>query len=167
MRKKYLLLITFLPVIHFAGAQSFSVNTDGSVADPSAMLDVKSSQKGLLIPRMTKTERNAITTPATGLLVFQNAPDSLGFYYYDGSKWSWVASINGNADSLAWKRNGNAGTSTAMHFIGTTDNQALNFRVNNIRAGLIDNASYNLALGYSGFLNNSSGTHNTAIGYHQ
>ncbi|MBL0183667.1 MAG: hypothetical protein IPP96_15835 [Chitinophagaceae bacterium] len=57
-----------------------------------------------------------------------------------------LVKVNGNADSIAWKRNGNAGTNPATHFIGTTDNRALNFRVNNIKSGLIDNVSYNSSL---------------------
>ena len=63
-------------------AQSVAINTDGSPPDHSAILDVKSTVKGVLIPRMCKTEKNAIVSPATGLLIFQNAPDSVGFYYY-------------------------------------------------------------------------------------
>ena len=66
-------------------SQSLSINTDGSTANASAMLDVKSTTKGLLIPRMTRTERNAIASPATGLMIFQNSPDSIGFYYYSES----------------------------------------------------------------------------------
>jgi len=38
--------------------------------DPSAMLDVKSTTKGMLVPRMAATERNAIISPAKGLIVF-------------------------------------------------------------------------------------------------
>ena len=54
-------------------------------ADQYAMLDVTSTSKGVLIPRMTQAQRDAIaTTPTTGLLIFQtdNTP---GFYYYNGS----------------------------------------------------------------------------------
>ncbi|MEO6540286.1 MAG: hypothetical protein ABIN74_04820, partial [Ferruginibacter sp.] len=165
MKTHLLLLVSAIFFSNIATAQSFAINTDGSTANASALLDVKSTTKGLLIPRMSKTERTAIALPATGLLVFQNAPDSMGFYYYDGSKWNWVAAVNGNADSLAWKRNGNSGTNPATHFIGTTDNRVLNFKVNSVKSGLIDYASYNTAFGFSGQLNNTSGTHNTAIGY--
>ena len=123
-----IVLITALP--HLAASQSLSINTDGSTANASAMLDVKSLTKGLLIPRMSRTERDAIIAPATGLMIFQNAPDSIGFYYYNGSSWTWLLS-NSNADSLAWKTRGNAGTTAANNFIGTTDNVPLVFRVNN------------------------------------
>jgi hypothetical protein len=59
-------------------AQSLRINTDGSTANAGAMLDVKNTVKGVLIPRMTKANKNAIPSPATGLLIFQDAPDSKG-----------------------------------------------------------------------------------------
>lgn len=57
----------------------------------STVLDIKSTSKGVLIPRVTLTERGQIASPATGLLVFQtdNTP---GFYYYNGSQWAQVGS---------------------------------------------------------------------------
>ncbi|MBK6633797.1 MAG: hypothetical protein IPG38_05340 [Chitinophagaceae bacterium] len=63
------------------------------------------------------------------------------------------------------ERSGNALTNPATHFIGTTDNRVLNFKVNNVSSGIIDNVSYNAAFGYSSQLNNLSGTHNTSMGY--
>ncbi|MEP7238513.1 MAG: hypothetical protein ABI685_11630 [Ferruginibacter sp.] len=123
-----IILIVLTPFVSFS--QSLSINTDGSNADVSAMLDVKSTTKGLLIPRMSRTERDAIAAPATGLLIFQNAPDSIGYYYYNGSAWTWLLS-NSNADSLAWKTGGNTGTNAASNFIGTQDNVPLVFRANN------------------------------------
>ena len=72
----------------------------------SAMLDVTSTTKGILIPRLTKAQKNAIVTPATGLLVYQNAPDSIGFHYYDGLIWQWLLTAFNNADSSKWKING-------------------------------------------------------------
>ncbi|MBK7175259.1 MAG: hypothetical protein IPH84_19035 [Bacteroidales bacterium] len=56
-----------------------SINADGTSPDNSAMLDVKSTSQGLLIPRMTMAQRNAIVSPATGLMVYQT--DNLpGFF---------------------------------------------------------------------------------------
>ncbi len=53
---------------------------------PSAVLEVNSSNKGMLIPRMLEVQKNAITSPAQGLLIYQtNAP--VGFYYYNNG---WV-----------------------------------------------------------------------------
>ena len=62
------------------------INTDNSAPDPSAMLDVKSINTGILVPRMLSTNRTSISSPATGLLVYQtDAP--AGFYYYNGTQW--------------------------------------------------------------------------------
>jgi hypothetical protein len=103
-------------------AQGVAVNADGSPADNSALLDVKSTTKGVLVPRLTQAERNAIASPANGLLVYQTEAPA-GFYFYNGS--AWVA-IGGAA---GWALGGNAATAT--DFIGTTTDQPLRFRANN------------------------------------
>ena len=63
----------------------------GSATTPnaSAQLDVNSTTKGFLPPRMTSTQRLAITAPATGLLVYQTNGTS-GLYYYNGASWNIV-----------------------------------------------------------------------------
>ena len=122
-------LISFFPGMLFvvtAMSQSLSINTDGSTANASAILDVKSTTKGMLVPRMSKTEKNAIVSPATGLLIFQNMPDSIGFHYYDGLAWIWLEAF-GNA---GWKTKGNTGTDTSVNYIGTTDNMPIRFKQN-------------------------------------
>ncbi|MEM1321273.1 MAG: right-handed parallel beta-helix repeat-containing protein [Bacteroidota bacterium] len=61
-----------------------AINTNGSEPDSSAMLDIQSTSKGLLTPRMTQSERNAIVSPATGLMIYQT--DAIpGFYYNEGT----------------------------------------------------------------------------------
>ena len=85
--KNIILCIVFPFIVNVLFAQSVAINTDGSVADASALFDVKSNSKGVLIPRMSKAQKNAIAAPAMGLLVFQNAPDSIGFHFYNGSNW--------------------------------------------------------------------------------
>ena len=76
----------------------------------SAVLDLTSTTKGILIPRMTAAQRTAIATPATGLLVYQtNAP--AGFYYYDGTAWLLLAAGSGSS----------AGGSDDKTLIYTTD----------------------------------------------
>jgi hypothetical protein len=78
------------------GIQSYAqtgvaINTTGNEPDTSAMLDVSSTEKGMLIPRMTEAQRTAIAIPAKGLLVYQN-DGTEGFYYYDGSAWTRLSS---------------------------------------------------------------------------
>ncbi|MCX6304307.1 MAG: hypothetical protein NT040_05020 [Bacteroidetes bacterium] len=62
-----------------------AINTDGSPPDPTAMLDVSSTNRGLLIPRISTAARNLIPSPATGLLIYNT--DDNQFNYYNGSYW--------------------------------------------------------------------------------
>jgi hypothetical protein len=88
--KKLFLPITFLFLTGQIFAQNVGINADGSNADPSSILDIKSTTQGFLTPRMTQNQRNLITLPATGLMIYQtdNTP---GFYYYNGSAWERTA----------------------------------------------------------------------------
>jgi len=61
-------------------SQNIAINTSGLSADNSAMLDVSSSTKGLLMPRMTSALRTAIVSPANGLMVFDT--DTKTFWYF-------------------------------------------------------------------------------------
>jgi trimeric autotransporter adhesin len=148
----------------FSGAlfAQVAINTDGSQPDPSAMLDVKSTAKGLLLPRMTLAQRNAIMSPANGLMIYQT-DNSPGFYYNSGSGASpvWVMAGTGSG----WGLSGNSGTTAGVNFIGTTDNVPLTFKVNNQLAGKIDQSLLNTAFGYQSMHANTSGTFNTACGH--
>lgn len=72
-------------------AQNIGINLTGVAADPSALLDVDATNKGILIPRLTIAQRNGITTPATGLLIYQTEAPT-GFWYYDGVTWIHLSS---------------------------------------------------------------------------
>jgi hypothetical protein len=71
-----------------------SITTNGNSADPSAMLEVKSTDKGMLIPRVAltgTTDITTISTPATSLLVYNTATAgdvTPGFYYWNGTAWT-------------------------------------------------------------------------------
>lgn len=82
--KKTLVLALALFGMNFIDAQ-VGINT--SNPDPSAALDIQSTTGGLLIPRLTASEKNSITSPANGLLVYQTTSPS-GFYYYNGTTWT-------------------------------------------------------------------------------
>jgi hypothetical protein len=82
------------------------INTPSPSA--SAILEVSSTSQGVLFPRMTKAQRQAITAPATGLLVFQTDA-ALGFYYFDGSYWIYLtgsSSAGTDPNSLIYTING-------------------------------------------------------------
>ena len=74
-------ILAFLIVTVLVNAQSVGINNDGSLPSASAILDVKSTTKGMLIPRMTMAQRNAISTPATGLMVYQT-DNNPGLYFF-------------------------------------------------------------------------------------
>ena len=90
MKNLILLLVILLTLSTNIFAQGVGINTTGADADASAMLDVSSTTKGFLPPRMTEAEKNAISSPATGLLVYQTNGTS-GLYYYNGSSWETFA----------------------------------------------------------------------------
>ncbi len=160
-RQKLLMAVYFILAASSAFSQSLAVNTDGSAANTSSILDIKSSDKGILIPRMSKAQRNAITTPATGLMVFQNTPDSIGFYYYNGAAWLWLATA---ASDKGWATTGNAGTDTAVNFIGTTDNMPIRFKQNNGWVGQYDRSKQNYFTGSGSGQKITTGTGNTSLG---
>lgn len=97
---------------HDLPAQSLAINTDGSNAHNSAMLDVKSTSKGVLIPRMTTAQRIAIVSPATGLQVYDSDLNLL--YYYNGSTWSSVATGSNYWTSSGGNIYNNTGTNVGI-----------------------------------------------------
>jgi hypothetical protein len=129
--------------------------------DNSAILDINSTAKGILIPRMNQTQRNAIASPASGLMIYQT-DNSPAFYYNSGNSASPVWVMNGTGSG--WGLSGNSGTS-ASNFIGTTDNVPLTFRVNNELAGKVDHLLVNTSLGYQTLKSNTTGVNNTAVGH--
>ncbi len=78
------LLFVFITVFAFSLNAQVGIGT--TTPDTSSVLDVASTEKGMLIPRMLVSERIIIVTPAEGLLVYQT-DDIEGFYYYDGTQW--------------------------------------------------------------------------------
>ena len=109
--------------------QGVSINTTGNAANASAMLDISSTNLGLLIPRMDSVSIAAIVNPATSLLVYQTDKDS-GFYFYDGSNWTPFL-IGGAAANSGWSTTGNAGTTVGTNFLGTTDAEDFAIYTNN------------------------------------
>ncbi len=92
-----LILLCVSPAISVA---QVSINEDNSDPDASAILDIKSTDKGMLIPRMTAEERDGIPSPANGLLVY--VTDESTFYYFDGLTWEEVGSGYEPTDTLAY-----------------------------------------------------------------
>lgn len=98
-------VITILFSIHFlsiaAFSQTGSVGIGTTTPHSSAALDVQSTDKGMLVPRMTTTQRNAISNAATGLLVFDNTTRS--FWFKGAGNWIELVDTANNT----WEKNGN------------------------------------------------------------
>ena len=77
MKKKLLLLPFLLVAIFFANGQNVGIGTITPHA--SAQLDITSTSKGILVPRMRSRDRNLIFSPATGLLVYDTDTNSFWF----------------------------------------------------------------------------------------
>jgi len=95
----WVLLCGCLLSVQCSIAQNASLNNTGALPDASAMLDISSNSKGLLIPRMLQNERNAIASPATGLMVYQT-DGTAGFYYYNGSSWTSLTPALGGSGTI-------------------------------------------------------------------
>jgi hypothetical protein len=170
----------FIPTL--ASAQGVAIGAGDPVPHASAILDLQSASKGLLVPRMSTQQREDIVGPAAGLLVYDT--DLGEFWYWADDDWFPLA-IGGEE---SWSTFGNNGTDPWYNFIGTRDNADLRFRVGNQAAGRIEIASNNTAFGFlafkdnvpdpgsfTGILNtalgsealraNTDGSSNTAIGY--
>ncbi|GAB4311427.1 MAG: hypothetical protein Kow00127_01440 [Bacteroidales bacterium] len=89
-----LLGMSLLLMTEYLYSQSVGINSDGSDPDNSAILDVKSTTKGFLAPRMTQAQRDAIVSPATGLMVYQTDGTN-GYYFYNGSSWELLGNGTG------------------------------------------------------------------------
>ena len=117
--KSIVIFLTLFLLIGISAFAQVSINTDNSAPDPSAMLDVKSTAKGLLAPRMTLAQRNAIYNPATGLTIYQT--DGIpGLYYNSGTPalplWLLIGSNAGqwlNNGTSIYYNAGNVGIGTS------------------------------------------------------
>ncbi len=89
----FIVAITFMLPL-FALAQD-NVGVGTITPDPSAILDLNATDKGILIPRVTQTQRLAIVNPAQGLLVYDISDDT--FWYFDGVVWVQSIGLPGPA----------------------------------------------------------------------
>lgn len=127
----FLLLFTF----QFVSAQNVAINSTGNTPDASAMLDVQSANKGLLIPQInltSLTDAVTIPTPAHSLLVYNSNAAVAGGkgYYFNSGTAALPVWIKLMVTGTEWKLGGNAGTTAGTDFIGTTDAQSLVIKTN-------------------------------------
>jgi hypothetical protein len=97
------ILVTFLVgIISYAGIAQ-NVGIGNSNPHPSAVLDITDTSRGILIPRMTMTQRNSIQNPAEGLMVYQT-DSTKGFWYYSTNQWVAITSSVNLSNQIGFKR---------------------------------------------------------------
>jgi hypothetical protein len=164
------------------------------VPNTSALLDLTSTTTGILVPRMTLAQKNAITSPPLGLLIFQTN-GTKGFYFYDGSWKPVTPSVSG----LANRTLSNLTAPTAINadlLPGTTNAQDLGSTTRNWKdlyldgkmfqglsrvlsidsatssiylgkmSGSIAKGEDNVAIGQQALQLDTTGRSNTAVGVH-
>lgn len=141
-------------------AQGVGINNDATNPDNSAMLHVKSTTKGVLVPRMLTTQRNAIATPATGLLVFDLNTNS--FWFFDGAIWTeLISGVDSDNQDLALTGNTLSLTNDATPinltpYLDNTDNQRTDvFQLvgNNLQLSLQNDGIATQSVNLGGFIN--------------
>ena len=133
-------------VVRTNAVERMRVFTSGNVGigsptdDASALLNLTSTTKGVLFPRMTQAQRLAIGSPTDGLLVYQsdNTPGSpQGFYGRIFGQWVALP---------GWSLTGNAGTDPTNNYLGTNDAKDLSLRTNSTPRLLLKEGTMNLQL---------------------
>jgi trimeric autotransporter adhesin len=157
----------FLLLSTICYAQNVAINDNNANADPSAILDVQSNDKGILVPRMNSGQRQLIVNPALGLLVFDTSTES--FWFRDSNEWIELKA----GLSSGWSLSGNKNTNPNTDFIGTTDDKSLIFKINNQQRMSLDNQgrlylkapdSTNTVVGFNAAAQNK-GVHNSIFGH--
>ena len=118
--KNMLLLFALLACSGSLFAQG-NIGINDPNPDPLAILDIESTTKGVLIPRMTEAQRSAIAVTATqnGLLVYQTDGNS-GFWYFNGTSWGKLGETGGRIVDFAWTSGFGTDPADATTFLGPT-----------------------------------------------
>jgi hypothetical protein len=178
--------IILIFILFCISALSAQVGIGTETPDASSMLDITSTSKGILVPRMTEAQKNAISNPPVGLLVYQT--NGQAFYYKDHFWWKilasndnksfMVGSIKGGIPNFgsqnllfgfgnfAYATSGDNNTAIGFMAISSSDGSS-NTAVgsNAMRQGQTNtDGSYNTAVGSRALSNGDDGGYNTAIG---
>ena len=147
MKTRFLLLI----VVVFSFWNSSNAQVGIGTANPQAALDITSSTNGVLIPRVTLTALGTYApvvnpstslAPVTGTLVWNDGVSlsPAGFYYWSGS--TWTALGGGSSSGVKWDLSGNVVGAAGSSFLGSTDNNPVRFRTNNLDRFEISNTGF-------------------------
>jgi hypothetical protein len=162
---KWMFSFLCLAVWGKGAAQSVGIGT--ATPNASAQLDISSSARGLLIPRMATAGISGISGPAKGLMVYDTTANQLLVNMGTATSPSWQTIVANSG----WGLKGNAYNSDSI-FIGTTNGNYLMMKLNNQYAAYMDTPLVNTAFGYEALQYNiaeearaGGGANNTAFGF--
>lgn len=172
-------ILTAFTLLSYNAFAQVGINT----STPSTTLEVVAKNPtgttttvdGVIIPKVDRLRAQSMTSIPTSTLIFVNDIStgaaagitaeitSIGFYYFDGTKWTTFVTSNNNNN---WHLTGNTGTNPANNFIGTTDNQILIFKSNNINSGFLNSSGTSVGFGANSLPYNAApNIANTAFGH--
>ena len=150
------------------GNDIFNINSGNigvgiNIPDPSALLDVSATDRGILIPRMSSAQKLAITSPATGLMIYQtDAP--AGFWYFDGLSWKAITIAPAAPANFRYSASTSqaisANTNTKVNF--GTPSFLNNFTFNNSTFTALVSGTYHFST-YLYIFGNNAGNLNVSI----
>jgi hypothetical protein len=155
---KRLLLFTVLIPLAYSAQVGIQTPTPTSTLDIAAKnpTGTATSVDGIIIPRVDRQRAQSMTAVPVSTLIYINDistgtaagttedVNSVGFYHFDGTKWIALITTSSNND---WHTIGNAGTNPTSNFVGTTDNQNLVFKRNNVNSGLLGTINTSFGVG--------------------
>jgi hypothetical protein len=121
--KAIILLVTFfIAFTNFtAQGQSMGISSTSITPDASSILELRTTSKGLLTPRMTTTQRDAISSPATGLVIYNTSTNQ--FNFYNGTIWTALATGSSAVNSVT-------GTTNRISIGGTSTDPTIDISSN-------------------------------------
>lgn len=163
MRSLKIIIVTALCVVCFSadaqivtpmGYKDYSFygqvnigNHGAVITHPSAVLELKGTTKGFLYPRLTTTQRNAISSPATGLSIYNTTTNT--FNYYNGTSWvDFGASVTGTPTQVAFydPSTGSLTGNNNLLFTSTTNFKTVKLKNNNIPSSATDTMGASIGL---------------------
>lgn len=158
MKKQFYTIATLLLLATGANAQ---VGIGTTTPHASSSLDITSTTSGLLKPRMTTAQRTAITTPATGLEVFDTTTNST--WFFNGTAWINNAPITADLRIIGTRNHlsSDAGVGGNGTSAGTGGD---NIAIAAGSLGAVTTGTNNIAIGYSALAASTTGIENIAIG---
>jgi hypothetical protein len=148
MKSILILLFAVFCAGHFVYGQG-SIGIGTITPDASAVLDLTSADRGVLVPRMSASARQAIASPAIGLMVFDSTAGA--FYYFTGN--GWLELLAGKVDQIA-----DADNDTKIQMEETADEDIIRFDIAGTEYFTMNDGRLNvLNTGNSVFLGNMAG----------